>query len=178
MNESHSDVFGALVEQRALGQTADKATWLVGDDVWKPSVKGRALRDMKNPGTAYDDPMIGKDPQPAHMKDFARTTRDNGGVHINSGIPNKAFADFATAVGGNAWEAPGKIWFEARAKAGSDPSFAQFAYQTIEAAKRISPNDVPKLEKAWSDVGVVPSAKATADVTPIVVNDNSDKKSA
>lgn len=178
LNESHSDVFGALVEQRALKQTADKATWLVGDDVWKPSVKGRALRDMRNPGTAYDDPMIGKDPQPAHMDNFVKTTRDNGGVHLNSGIPNKAFADFAIAVGGNAWEAPGKIWFEARAKAGSDPSFAQFAYQTIEAAKRISPNDVPKLEKAWSDVGVVPSAKAAVDVTPIVVNDNSDKKSA
>ncbi|MBS1956680.1 MAG: M4 family metallopeptidase [Cyanobacteria bacterium SZAS-4] len=178
LNESHSDVFGALVEQRALGQTADKASWLVGDDVWKPNIKGRALRDMRSPGTAYDDPMIGKDPQPAHMKDFVRTTRDNGGVHLNSGIPNKAFADFAVAVGGNAWEAPGKIWFEARANAGSDPSFAQFAYQTIEAAKRISPNDVPKLEKAWSDVGVVPSAKATADVTPLVVNDNSDKKSA
>lgn len=178
LNESHSDVFGALVEQRALGQTADKANWLVGDGIWKEGVNGRALRDMKNPGTAYDDPQLGKDPQPAHMRDFVRTSRDNGGVHINSGIPNKAFADFATAVGGNAWEAPGKIWYEARANAGSDPSFAQFAYQTIEAAKRISPNDVPKLEKAWSDVGVTPSAKAAADVTPIVVNDNSDKKSA
>ncbi len=178
LNESNSDVFGALVEQRALGQTADKANWLVGEGIWKDGVNGRALRDMRNPGTAYNDAQIGKDPQPAHMKDFVRTTRDNGGVHINSGIPNKAFADFAVAVGGNAWEAPGKIWFEARAAAGSDPSFAQFAYQTIEAAKRISPNDVPKLEKAWSDVGVTPSAKAAADVTPIVVNDNSDKKSA
>ncbi|HEY9683611.1 MAG TPA: M4 family metallopeptidase [Drouetiella sp.] len=178
LNESNSDVFGALVEQRALGQTADKASWLVGDGIWKDGINGRALRDMRNPGTAYNDAQIGKDPQPAHMRDFVRTTRDNGGVHINSGIPNKAFADFAVAVGGNAWEAPGKIWFEARAQAGSDPSFAQFAYQTIEAAKRISPNDVPKLQKAWSDVGVTPSAKATADVTPIVVNDNSDKKSA
>ena len=178
LNESHSDVFGALVEQKTLGQTADKANWLIGDGIWKPEIKGRALRDMKNPGTAYDDPAIGKDPQPAHMKDFVKTTRDNGGVHINSGIPNKAFAVFATEVGGNAWEAPGKIWYQARAAAGSDSSFAQFAFQTIEAAKKISPADVPKLQKAWQEVGVVPSAKATADVTPIVVNDNSDKKSA
>ena len=54
---------------------------LVGDGIWKPEVKGRALRDMLNPGTAYNDSAIGKDPQPAHMKDFVNTTRDNGGVH-------------------------------------------------------------------------------------------------
>ncbi|HEY9783848.1 MAG TPA: M4 family metallopeptidase, partial [Candidatus Obscuribacterales bacterium] len=81
LNEHLSDVYGALVEQRVLGQKAREATWLVGDGIWKEGVKGRALRDMKNPGTAYDDPMLGKDPQPAHMKDFVRTRRDNGGVH-------------------------------------------------------------------------------------------------
>jgi hypothetical protein len=177
LNESNSDVFGALVEQRALGQTADKASWLVGEGIWKDNVQGRALRDMKNPGTAYDDPAIGKDPQPANMKDFVKTTRDNGGVHLNSSIPSKAFVDFAQAVGGNAWEAPGHVWYEARRAAGSDPSFAQFAFQTIEAAKKIAPNDVAKLQKAWSDVGVTPNAKSI-DTTPIVVTDNQDKKSA
>ena len=37
---------------------------------------------------------------------------DNGGVHINSGIPNKAFYLTATGIGGYAWEAPGHIWYE------------------------------------------------------------------
>ena len=46
---------------------------------------------MKAPGTAYDDDVLGKDPQPATMDDYVRTGRDNGGVHINSGIPNHAF---------------------------------------------------------------------------------------
>ena len=46
---------------------------------------------MKEPGTAYDDPTIGKDPQPSNMKDYVKTSADNGGVHLNSGIPNKAF---------------------------------------------------------------------------------------
>ena len=46
---------------------------------------------MKEPGTAYDDPILGKDPQPAHMRDYVVTLEDNGGVHINSGIPNHAF---------------------------------------------------------------------------------------
>jgi hypothetical protein len=158
LNESLSDVFGALVEQRARGQAAGQASWLVGEGIWKSNIKGRALRDMLNPGTAYDDVMVGKDPQPAHMKDFVQTRRDNGGVHLNSGIPNRAFALFAQDVGGFAWEGPGKIWYKARANAGSTPSFAQFAQHTLEAAKQLGYTaEIPKLEKAWSSVGVKPS---------------------
>lgn len=111
LNESLSDVFGNLIKQYANKETADKADWLVGGGIWKDNIKGRALRDMLNPGTAYDDPSLGKDPQPAHMKDYMKTWGDNGGVHYNSGIPNKAFATFAVDVGGNAWDAPGHIWF-------------------------------------------------------------------
>jgi hypothetical protein len=166
LNESLSDVFGALTEQKARGQTADQASWLVGDGIWKQGIKGRALRDMLNPGTAYNDPKVGADPQPATMANYVDTWSDNGGVHINSGIPNSAFAHFAKAVGGNAWEEPGHIWYEARAKAGSTPSFAQFAFQTIEAARRLGHTaDVPKLQKAWGDVGVTPSATAPAPTT-------------
>ena len=177
LNEHLSDVFGALVEQKAKGQTADKATWLIGDGIWKPEIKGRALRDMMKPGTAYDDAAIGKDPQPAHMDNYVNTRRDNGGVHLNSGIPNRAFALFATDVGGNAWEGPGKIWYQARANAGSEPSFNQFAYHTIEAAKQLGyTSEVPKLEKAWADVGVKPSAtdkgiQMPADVPVVTEND-------
>ena len=64
---------------------------------------------MKAPGTAYDDPKLGKDPQPAHMDDYVDTFSDNGGVHINSGIPNKAFYLAATAIGGKAWEKAGQF---------------------------------------------------------------------
>ena len=68
---------------------------------------------MKAPGTAYDDPLVGKDPQPGHMDDYVETIRDNGGVHINSGIPNHAFYLAATEIGGYAWEVAGRIWYEA-----------------------------------------------------------------
>src|SRR3989454_11084287 len=64
LNESMSDVFGSLVKQMAAGQTADKADWLIGAGLFMPNVNGVALRSMKDPGTAYDDPQIGKDPQP------------------------------------------------------------------------------------------------------------------
>ena len=162
LNEHFSDVWGELVEQRAAGQSAKEADWLVGGGIWKENVKGTALRSMLKPGEAYNDPMLGKDPQPAHMRDFVKTGRDNGGVHINSGIPNKAFATFAQDVGGNAWDAPAQVWFKARAQAGSNPTFAQFAFQTIEAAKSLGKADlVPKLQAAWDGVGVKPSLTDT-----------------
>ena len=82
---------------------------------WKATshVKGQALRSMKAPGTAYDDPVLGKDPQPARMNDYVKTASDNGGVHINSGIPNRAFYLTAIEIGGHAWEKAGKIWYVA-----------------------------------------------------------------
>ena len=168
LNESFSDVFGELIEQRAKNQDAKDANWVVGDGIWKDTVKGRGLRDMLNPGTAYDDPKVGKDPQPDHMSKYKKMSGDNGGVHYNSGIPNRAFATFAIDLGGHAWEGPGKIWYAARKAAGSNPSFAQFAYHTIEEAKKQGHDaaTVAKLEKAWDTVGVKPSATATDTDTP------------
>lgn len=167
LNESLSDVFGALIVQYSKNQSAKQANWLVGEGIWKKEIKGRALRDMLKPGTAYDDPKVGKDPQPAHMKDYIKTKSDNGGVHYNSGIPNKAFATFARDVGGNAWKEPGQIWYKARTLAGKNPSFAQFAHHTIAAAKSLGyENDVAKLQKAWKAVGVTPSATAKDTDTP------------
>lgn len=175
LNESMSDVFGELIEQYSKNQTADQAKWLVGDGIWKSNINGRALRDMLNPGTAYDDPKVGKDRQPAHMKDYYKGWSDNQGVHINSGIPNKAFATFAQAVGGFAWEKPGQIWFAARKAAGYKPDFAQFAQHTIDQAEKLGHADlIPKLKAAWDGVGVVPSAAGSPK--PGVVEELADNK--
>jgi Zn-dependent metalloprotease len=167
LNESNSDIFGELIKQYSKHQTADQADWLVGDGIWKEGIKGRALRDMVNPGTAYDDPKLGKDPQPADMAHYVKTWSDNGGVHYNSSIPNRAFAVFAKAVGGNAWDDPGHIWFAARKAAGTNPNFATFAYQTIEAAKALGHADeVQKLQDAWKTVGVTPDKNGKDISTP------------
>lgn len=161
LHEHFSDVFGEMAEQYALHQTADQADWLHAEGVFKPDVHARGIRDLLNPGTAFDDPRIGKDPQPAHMKDYVKGNKDNGYVHVNSGIPNRAFALFAKSVGGYSWEDPGHIWYDARKAAGNNPTFASFAYQTIEQAKALNhPGVVEKLEKAWDAVGVVPSLQA------------------
>ncbi|HEY5855152.1 MAG TPA: M4 family metallopeptidase [Aldersonia sp.] len=92
---------------------------------------------MKAPGTAYDDDVLGRDSQPAHMRDFVRTSADNGGVHINSGIPNRAFAAVAVALGGPAWERAGWIWYDTLTGGGLDPraGFSAFAAATRRAAR-------------------------------------------
>src|SRR5215813_8312571 len=116
LNESISDVFGSLVKQYALGQTATDADWLIGEGILAPGL-GAALRSLKAPGTAFDG-----DSQPAHMRDYRRLPddddprHDNGGVHINSGIPNHAFYLASTALGGHAWEKAGRIWYDALTK--------------------------------------------------------------
>ncbi|MGN8026585.1 M4 family metallopeptidase [Microbacterium sp. 22242] len=159
LNESLADVFGALTEQHLLGQTADKATWLIGAGIFTPAVHGKALRSMLHPGTAYDDPELGKDPQPADMSGFVHTTEDNGGVHINSGIPNRAFALFAVALGGHAWETAGSVWY--RALTGGLPataSFAQFAKATIAEADSVDKTTGDAARTAWTSVGVTTAA--------------------
>ena len=159
LNESVSDVFGSLVKQRTLGQTADQADWLIGADLLAPDVQGVALRSMKAPGTAYDDPRLGKDPQPADMSGYVQTSDDNGGVHINSGIPNRAFYLVATAIGGNAWEAPGQIWYDVLTGSSIRPDcdFATFARLTVEAATArfgAGSSQEQAVQLAWQTVGV------------------------
>ncbi|MGW7055740.1 M4 family metallopeptidase [Streptomyces sp. NPDC054887] len=158
LNESVSDVFGSLVKQYAGDETADRADWLIGAGLLTDRVNGVALRSMKAPGTAYDDDVLGKDPQPARMADYVRTGRDNGGVHINSGIPNHAFYLLATDLGGKAWERAGQIWYDTLTGGGLqvDASFADFARATVAAARaRFGDGEEREtLLKAWSAVGV------------------------
>jgi Zn-dependent metalloprotease len=91
LNESFADVFGVMI---------DRDDWKVGEDVVKPGVSpGGALRDMQNPYNG--DATNGNWWQPKKVSEQYKGTQDNGGVHINSGIPNHAFYLFATnaAVG-------------------------------------------------------------------------------
>lgn len=161
LNEHVSDVFGVLVEQRLQGHTAQEATWLVGAGIFTEQVQGQAIRSMREPGTAYDDPMLGKDPQPGHMRDYVETADDNGGVHINSGIPNRAFVVAAEAIGGHAWERAGRIWYETLTggRITATATFAQFAAATAVVAAELYGDDSDEaraIADAWDAVGVTP----------------------
>lgn len=169
LNESISDVFGSLVKQWVNNQTADQADWLIGAGLFTNAVNGKALRSMANPGTAYDDPNIGKDPQPADMAHYVNTNQDNGGVHINSGIPNRAFYLAATAIGGYAWQKAGLIWY--RTLTGSlnpNADFQTMANATTTVAGALfgqASNEQKAVSDAWSTVGLAPTASQITALT-------------
>jgi Zn-dependent metalloprotease len=162
LNESVSDVFGSLVKQWKLGQDAASADWLIGESIFTPGLKGDALRSLKAPGDAYDNTMFGKDPQPRHMDGYQSLpdTRDGdwGGVHINSGIPNHAFYLAAIGIGGNAWEAAGRIWYETLTRhCGPEAQFQTFADATVAVAGRLygsSSLQQSAVREAWRTVGI------------------------
>ncbi|BDZ47390.1 M4 family metallopeptidase [Naasia aerilata] len=161
LNESISDVFGVLVEQHARGQDAASGSWLIGEGLFTDRVKGFALRSMVAPGTAYDDPVLGKDPQPRHMDEYIVTDDDSGGVHLNSGIPNRAFSLAATAIGGTSWTGAGAVWYEALTSGSlpADCDFARFATATVTAAGRRwggSSREREAVVDAWRTVGIEP----------------------
>ncbi len=153
LNESISDVFAIIAKQDFLKQKADDANtnWLVGEVV----VGGGALRSMSNPGSAYKNhPIMGSDPQPAHMNDYVKMATDNGGVHYNSGIPNRAFYLAAKNIGGSSTGA-GQIWFNTLIASKKTDDFSDFANRSISIAQSLRGDNISNIvAKAWTDVGV------------------------
>lgn len=160
LNESISDVFAAIAKQHVLSQSATEADWLIAEGLFKPEINAKALRSMKEPGTAYDDPQIGKDLQVGSMADYVYTYEDSGGVHINSGIPNRAFALAATEIGGASWEKAGQVWYDTliNGQLSARAGFEAFAQATVSSASRLFGNEPSIAEKiwaAWIEVGVL-----------------------
>jgi Zn-dependent metalloprotease len=153
-----TNVFAVLTDQWEKKQTVDEASWLVGAGVLAPKVKGVALRSVKAPGTAYGDPKLGgKDPQPDHMKNYVKTTDDLGGVHINSGIPDRAFYETAKAIGGNAWEKPGTIWYKSLLRLKANSNFEDCARTTYEVAGELygkASKEQEAVKSGWQKVGI------------------------
>jgi len=174
LNESMADVFGTMIKQYFHPdgkQLASDADWLIGEGIFLPAVtNAKALRSMKAPGTAYNNPKVGKDRQPATMAGYVESPNtdagDWGGVHINSGIPNHAFYLASVALGGYSWEKAGMIWYKAlldEKLVGIDTgtAFKVFADLTVGYAKSLFDADVEaKVKKAWTDVGVLQASEA------------------
>ena len=158
LNEHVSDALASVVKQYVNGrEDASEADWLIGEGIWRDDIQGQALRSMSNPGSAYDDPLIGKDPQPRHMDDYVRTPEDNGGVHINSGIPNRAFYLVATRIGGFAGGKVAAIWYATLRDERLSPraTFSEFALLTyVNAWNLFSKEEAEIVESAWKEVGV------------------------
>jgi len=158
INESLADVFGVMVVQYAKKQTVSEASWLVGEEIFTPEVNGHALRSLRAPGMAFDDDILGKDPQPYHMDFYVNTYTDYGGVHINSGIPNHAFYLLAQYLGGYSWTKAGQIWYQAmQTLQNPRATFADWADTTVETAWRLfgaGSFEVAMTRRAWKLVGI------------------------
>lgn len=156
LNEHFADVFGTLVKQWKKGQTVLKANWLIGEDVVVKAPTRKAIRSMADPGTAFkNDPYLGDDPQPKHYTARYKGSGDNGGVHINSGIPNHAFYLAAMALGGKAWTTVGPIWYEAlTTRLTQTSTFADLRDATIALAQAKNATTAKAVKAAWQKVGV------------------------
>lgn len=158
LNEAVSDIFGSLVKQYQRAQSAAEADWIIGEGLFTENVNGAGIRSLKAPGSAYDDPVLGKDPQPAHMREYVTTSSDNGGVHINSGIINHAFYVTALNLGGFAWEKAGQVWYKALTeKLRSNSNFQNAADLTYQAAGELYGTgslEQYAFKDGWSEVGI------------------------
>ena len=106
---------------------------------------------------------MGKDPQPDNFKRYDHRISDNGSVHINSGIPNKAFYEVAMAIGGSAWEAPGHIWYKSLIASDKKTQFADFANTTyLKAGQLYGSTEQRIVLEAWKTVGVPVAAALVA----------------
>jgi Zn-dependent metalloprotease len=160
LNEHMADVFGVAIRQHTEGQTSDpaNANWLIGDTIMGPTLQGQAIRNMKNPGTAYDNEYMGKDPQPDHMDGYYYGSSDNYGVHINSGIPNKVFYLASVAFGDTMKSA--LLWFETLKTMGANDNFDTFKIkllnktQQLEGEGKVPTGAVSMIETAFSQVGL------------------------
>lgn len=159
LNESISDVFTIAAKHYFANVAADSpdADWLIGENLIVNSpTNGTALRSMSHPGTAYKNhPILKSDPQVGHMRDYHYTHEDNGGVHLNSGIPNHAFYLAASKMGGFSWHTATAIWYIALLDT-EDDDFSSFAQKTLQATKDLNCKapiyDI--VGRAWRDVGV------------------------
>jgi Zn-dependent metalloprotease len=153
LHEHLADAFGLMVRQYTHGETAETSDWNLGSGLLGPDVNGIALRS-----SAYDDALLGRDPQPAHMRDYVRTGADYGGVHINSGILNHAFYLAARALGGKPWEVLGRIWYAALVdRLLPNARFTDFTRATVDIAGELFGNGSTiqyTVAEAWAEVGL------------------------
>lgn len=178
LNESISDVFGELVERSVRGETA--TSWLVAEECITPGVAGDALRSMENPHSKHREPedAFTVDDDPDHYSERYIGDRDAGGVHVNSGIANKAFHLVAKggfhhrggSMSGIGADDAGRIWYRALTTyMTSSTNFAAASLATRRAAVDLFGPDSAQAgatRRAWCLVGVNPAANC-----PIPVSD-------
>ena len=154
LNEHFADVFGTAIKQWAAKETEKTANWLIGEICTMGKYKGKAVRSMKAP----TDTAVVLSAQPDNMSKFFKGTADNGGVHINSGIPNKAFYLVSMDIG---TQKAAKLWFETLKVLKPTSKFTDFYKALAKTAKTLVANNMlptttqTSIDKAFKTVGII-----------------------
>lgn len=169
INEHIADVIAKCVQAAYMTDIGEEGwddgvgDWFIGANFMvNPDF---CLRDMWMPGNAYNDPGLGKDPQKGHMRDFAVTGEDHGGVHLNNGIMNRLFAEFCMNAGGAIYETPLNVWLKAMDICDPSPSFHSFAQALRVAARQYDVED--EFMKAAKLTGVLDYVVLDGEVVPV-----------
>ena len=164
LDESFADFFGVMVTN-----DNEITDWEMGEGVYTPFWSGDALRDLSDPA---------KYRQPDHMNDFMALDpgeqpdpdkNDNGYVHSNSGIPNKAAyltvsggTHHGITVDGIGREKAEQIYYLAMtgylsSATDSRWTFMQARYALLNACRQLHGDDGQEyaaVKNAWAAVGV------------------------
>lgn len=138
LNESLADIFAVMV---------DRNNWLIGEQIGRSG----PIRNMENPQLCG---------QPSHMKDFVQCSilQDNGGVHVNSGIPNNACVRIANFIGKAKTE---QIFYRVLSAnyLNQQSEFIDFRFASLQATKDLYGigNEYHVVENAFDSVGITQS---------------------
>lgn len=157
LNEHFADAIGETIQQWQFRHDVNQSDWRMGENIMGPGVSAKCLRTFKAEKAYENDPLLGTDPQPKHIKDKYTGSSDNGGVHINSGIPNHAFYLVAMEIGGNTWEKTGKIWYQTLKNLNSRSQFQEAASMThMVAGSMFGAGSLEQkaVKNGWSAVGI------------------------
>ncbi|MED0664995.1 M4 family metallopeptidase [Pseudobacillus badius] len=152
LNEAMSDIFGTLVEFYAN----NNPDYEIGEDIYTPGVANDALRSMSDPT---------KNGDPDHYSKRYTGTGDNGGVHTNSGIINKAAyllakggTHYSITVPGIGNEKVGKIYYRANTVyLTASSTFSQARAALVQSAADLygaSSPEVNAVNKSFDAVGI------------------------
>ncbi|WP_308809567.1 M4 family metallopeptidase [Archangium lansingense] len=156
LNESMSDIFGAVCEWFGDGKVVSDRTWLIGDDIWTPATPGDALRYMANPT------------QDGDSLDYYPDYASGVDVHYSSGISNLAFymlsqggthpkGKTTQVVAGIGIEKASRIFYKANADIMTpSTTFEQAKVATEQAAQQLGYDaaTIASVTNAWKAVGV------------------------
>ena len=179
LNESFSDIFGTNVEfnfqaDNRSGYPNKKpgtADWLCGEDCW---VSSTALRDLRNPANSATVGSGGEQPSKYKGTYWYTGTRDNGGVHQNSGVQN--FFYYLLSEGGSgtndgiSYRVTGITITNARRVAyraltvycDKNTDYKAVRNAWVSAAQDLNPTWVSSVKAAWDAVGVAATGITSA----------------